>query len=1114
MRKHIGRTIALIALSALITAAAFADGWKVGVGGGRITGYMGLLADRGMPREYLTDEELADIEVLREYRAVIVTAARNHQAVARAVEQFVAEGGIAITEERVAPSAKAVPGKRLGPESAANIVFRDYDHPISRSMHAANVVTTYARPALAIIPGESTENVTVLAEYTDQGVPDKYKGKLTGGRKGIPAVLLVEHGEGAWLYFGPRVGFSLALRGPEMQPAILTALDLLSDGVLTPRFTSVPAERRILPSIQWQAQTREVMPRSAPRDAEASDLPEDFEPLDLPADAPADYVITGTLPAGGDATVMLPWFNPQWQQRLEIRGRKLRLVEVSDGRESVVAEGARPEAGEDARIDVRRRPRSVTVFIDGRGVLMAALDPLAGEQAISGVEDAFLQGCAPVQFTDNFMRAEGDPNPWETPSGNWQLYQVEGEPGQGANPFAFRAKAEKAALATGGYWFWDDYDAGVSVRPNCSSVSLMTHWQAEDDCIELRLTMPSAKADDRAAKLELIRRLPEREVVLATADASASRDRWQRLRLKVSQGHAVASLNERELIRVADDSLRGRGQVGLRMAGGFAHFDDVRVQPWQAAPLPINGGAWIAERGGVTAEGREVTLTPTASARAIAPITELADLEASAKLQRADATSAGLLLRHQSPGDHYLVAVAEADGGGSELQVIRKRRNEDTVLAAEPLEGGAGRWHAITATLRGRQMQIATDSGVSVEVADETFAAGGFGLACEGGAARFRDVTCGPIDRERFAADPETPPHAGIIDLHTWAGAGSGWEPAPTDLDLFWHRGMYVGDAEARLGVHRTGDGAAAATLLIGDGDDASAGYALSASQPTSADPVEVSLTRAGEEVASGETRVWAAEGWGLSLQRVGSLVVGRVDGETICSFRDPQPLAEMRRVGFRKDNAVIVAADAEVLSSAVRTWTFEEAPTDWRVESGTWEISNRWSCSPDWTWLAGWNQEGRALIESRRQFIGDQIVDIYVGTKMMPRPDGEGHYEELRDLQFGLCGDGDGGGYQVILGGNNGRGAQLLRDGEIVATNDDYAIPQSERHNNWLLVRLVKTGAELSVQVWDSEVLTYTDDGTRSSGPLSGGSVAVGTEGNGITVPRVTVYAQTSSGM
>ena len=1103
--RGIARWIALIALSTCLSVNAFAaDTWKIGVGGGRITGYMGLLASHGMPREYLTDEELADIDVLRQYRAVIATAESNPRGISQALEQFVAEGGIAITEERVAPPPSVIPGKRLGPASAPNIDFRGFDNPISQAMQSAGVVTVYARPGIAIIP-DNPDKVTVLAKYTEQGVPDRYRGKLLGGKKNIPAVIMVQHGKGKWLHFGPRVGFSLALRGPEMQPAILTALREMSDGVLVPRFASLNADRRLIPTVQWEPEMEEVMPRSAPRNAEPADLPEGFEALDLPADAPADYVITGTLPAGGEATVLLPWFNGDHQQRLEI-GRGLRMVDVSDGRESVVAEGPRPDAGQEARLDIRRRPRSLTVFINGRACLMAALEPLAGTQASRGITDAFLQSCAPVRFTDNFMRAEGDPNPWETPAGSWKLFRVEGEPGQGANPFAFRAEAEQGAVATAtsGYWFWDDYDAGVSVRPNCASVSLMTNWQADDDCIELRLTMPAMDDASNAAKLDLIRRLPSGNKVLGSADVTATADCWHRLRLKVSRGHAVASLNERELIKVADDLVRGHGQVALQNSGGFAHFDDVRVQAWQAAPLPLDGGAWLAERGKVDVKGGEVTLEPMGSARAIAPMTEQADLRASARMQRGGAELAGLMLRYESPGDHYLVAVAEGDGGGSELQVIRTERNKNTVLASAPLSGGAGRWHDVTATLRGRQMRVTADNGPSIDVADEVFADGEFGLTCDGGPAHFRDVTCWPIDHERFAADPETPPYAGIIDLHTWAGAGSGWEPAAADLDLFWHRGMYIGDAEVRLGVHRTGKGAAAGTLLIGDGVDPASGYALTASQPSSGEPVSISLARTGEEVANGEARAWGAEGWALSLQRVGSLVVGRLDGKTVCAYRDPQPLTEMHRVGFRKDNAVIDPADAEVLSSAVRTWTFSEAPADWRVDSGTWEISNRWSCSPEWTWLAGWNQEGPALIQSRKRFMGDQVVDIYVGTKMMPKPGSDGYYEELRDLHFGLCGDEDGGGYDVVLGADDGNGAKLVRNGETVATNNSYSIPQAERHNNWLLVRLEKKGDTITVYDWDSEVLSYTDDD-----PLPSGSISVGTERNGITVPRVTIYAE-----
>ncbi len=1107
MRSHIGRIVVFIALSLCLVGAVGADAqiaetWKVAVGGGRITGYMGVLSHHGLPREYLTRDELADIEVLRRYRVVIVTATGHDQAILNAVEQYVSEGGIAITESRLAPPESVVPGKRLGPDRAPNIDFRGYDHPISRAMQSAGIVKTYARPGVAIIPPSDADNVTVLAEYTDEGVPEKYRGKLTGGKSGIPGALLIEHGKGAWLYFGPRVAFSLALRGPEMQPAILTALRTLTDGTLVERFVSLDADRRLVPKVQWHPETEEVMPRAAPRDAEPTDLPEGLEPMDLPEDAPADYVITGTLVADADATVMLPWFNDNWHHRLEIDGARLRLVQVSNGREQVVAEVTHESAAVGGRIDIRRRPRSLTVFIDGRAVLTGALDPLAGTRGVRGVNDAFLQTCAPVVFTDDFMRAEADPNPWETPAGSWNVFQVEGEPGQGANPFAFRAESADTATAASGYWFWDDYDVGASVRPNCRTASIMAHRVAEDDYLELRLVMP-AEGEGDDATVKLLKRTPEGESVLASAAVRAARDRWHRLRLRVSRGHAIAGLSGRQLFHVADQTLRGRGQIGLIATGGSAFFDDVRVEPWQAAPLPMDGGAWLVERGEAATDGGEVTLKPMGSARALAPITELANLQAAAKVRRGDADSAGLLVRYQGPGDYYLLAVHADQSGGSELRVIRNRRGERTVLATHALPGGPDRWHDVIATLRSNRIYITVD-GTSLQVADDAIRNGGFGLICEGGAARFRNVTCWPVEHEQYRTDPETPSYAGIIDRHTWAGAGSGWEPAPDDLDLFWHRGMYVSDVEVRVGVHRTDAGVAAATLLAGDGVDPNSGYALSAEQPSPTDPVTVTLSRAGEQVASAQARCWSADGWALGLARAGSLVVGHLDGEVVCSFRDSSPLTGMRRVGFRIDDAVIDPADAEVVSSAVGTWTFEEAPADWRVESGTWEISNRWSCSPEWTWLAGWNQRGRALIHSRERFTGDQVIDIYVGAKMMPKLEGKGHYEELRDLHFGLCGDGEGGGYHVVLGDNNGSGARLLRNGKTVATNSSYSVPQSERHNNWLLVTLVKTGPELSVRVWDNEVLSYTDDD-----PLESGSVGFGTSENGVIVPRITVYGE-----
>ncbi|MGC9316472.1 MAG: hypothetical protein ACP5KN_00380, partial [Armatimonadota bacterium] len=333
-------------------------------------------------------------------------------------------------------------------------------------------------------------------------------------------------------------------------------------------------------------------------------------------------------------------------------------------------------------------------------------------------------------------------------------------------------------------------------------------------------------------------------------------------------------------------------------------------------------------------------------------------------------------------------------------------------------------------------------------------------------------------------------------------GAGSGWQPRPEDLDLFWHRGLYVDDVEVRLGVHRTDHGAATASLVIGDGTGLHSGYAVRAEQPSTTEPVTVKLMRAGEWISTQEAEAWSEEGYVLSLRRVGNVIVAGVDGQTICQLRDPEPLEGLDRVGFRRDDAIIDPGDVAVLSSAVRTYTFEEAPVDWQAESGTWEVSTRWSCQPEWTWLAGWNQTGQALTHTRWRATGRQMIDVYVGAKMMPKPDGKGHYEELRDLHFGLCGDGEGGGYHIVLGGQNNTVSSIRRNGTLVAQSTARSIPQSERHNNWLLVTILRDGPTISARIWDREVLSFTDNR-----PLEGGVVSVGTENNGIIVPRVTIY-------
>lgn len=1093
---------ALLEISAVCTADTD-EQWRVAFGGGRITGWVGLLGAHGMPREYLSDSELADAETLSRYRVVIATAGgSNFQAISRAMERYVAEGGIAITEERIAPSTRVLAGERIGPQRAPNIVFRGHDHPIARTMHSAGIVRTHTQPGLAIVPKDAA-NATVLATYTDEGVPEKHRGELTGGRKDLPATLLIEHGEGYWLYFGPRVSFSLALRGYELQPIMLEALRLLTGDTIVPRFADIPDDRLIVRRTAWEPLVTQSMPRRASRDEQQAAPPEGFEAFDLPEDAPADYVLTGILDGGAEAQVMLPWFSENSHQRLEIGPENLRLTEVRAGRERLLAEAARPRTGPGAQVDIRRRPESVTVFIDRGVALMAPLPSITGTPIACGLEDAFLQPVAPVDFSDDFMRVGDDPSAWEELSGSWHLFEVEGEAEQGANPFAYRAEAgDGSALATAGFWFWDDYDLSCAVRPDAWTVALLAHFQAEDDHVALRMRIP----DEGDARVELVRVLPGGEKILGSRTVQAPRDCWQQLRLRLSGGHAVVGLGGVDVMHVADDLLHGSGQIGLRVAGGDAFFDDVRAQPWQALPFAAAGGTlWVAERGQIHADGDRIVLDPSGSLRAVAPIGDMPHLEASATIDAGKAAWAGMLLRYQGPRDHYRVGIAR-EGGASRLELVRHRRSEQTPLASVPIASAAGS-HELAARMSGRQIHVWLNGTLVIDTSDHALTEGGFAIACEGGQAVMRKVTCWPVDHEQFRVDPERPSHAGIIDLHTWAGAGSGWRPAPDDLDCFWHRGIFVDDVEVRLGVHRVSNGSAAASLIIGGVDDASSGYRLAADQPSETEPVTLRIMRGAEPVASGEANAWAKEGYALSLARVGDLLVGRVNGETVCEFRDPEPLPDLDRVGFRRDGAVIDPADLEIFSSAVRTYTFEEAPVDWRIDSGTWEVTNRWSCSPQWTWLAGWHQKGRAMIRSRWAVRGDQRTDIYVGARMMPRLDRDGHYEELRDLHFGICGDDDGGGYHIIIGGNRNERSAILRNGEPVVTNTTYRIPQAERHNNWLLVTIIRTGSTVSVSVWGEEIMRYDDPE-----PLEGGYVSFGTEENGITVPRITTYGRSAA--
>src|SRR5688572_24801985 len=85
--------------------------------------------------------------------------------------------------------------------------------------------------------------------------------------------------------------------------------------------------------------------------------------------------------------------------------------------------------------------------------------------------------------------------------------------------------------------------------------------------------------------------------------------------------------------------------------------------------------------------------------------------------------------------------------------------------------------------------------------------------------------------------------------------------------------------------------------------------------------------------------------------------------------------VAAPQAIGF--DGALPDFSAVEIDNGHVYDYTFTSAPVDWRVQSGVWEMTNRWSCSPGWSWFGGRSEE-IASIWNKRKFSGDFSIQFY----------------------------------------------------------------------------------------------------------------------------------------
>lgn len=856
-----------------------------------------------------------------------------------------------------------------------------------------------------------------------------------------------------------------------------------------------------------------------------------------------DEPVLGEVDVRAQVAIPEQW---QWEQRarivfayrdeaaflhLDISRRALTLGKVQDGRPSVLASRDTPEAllvPGVHHITIKRRSWSVRVLVDDRALLWASDDFSPGDRIghLSlglPVEDLYAQPIGEMMFHDDFSRPPDEPGPWQPLVGEWKISLPETrnnkpEAAKSANPFSFVGRGEQALAVVEGSPHWDNYRAQVAARASDGAVGLAFYCRDKENHYLLRATTNAATegaVGGTIGVLELVKVVAGEETVLSVEPLAFRPGRWYRLWVRVCEGLLSGGVDGAELCRARDDTF-SQGNIGLYARGcREAHFDDVSLEPYRwfeddyeddaaARPLDVLTGTWRTHRGWL----RGSVGAGSRQAIALLGCSQWRDYTFRAHILPANARAVGLYFGCMGPQDYLLFrwgrSLQDPDEQRQELWRVASGAAELVAGRAAPLTGDP---HEVEVTTDRGYVSVAVDGRTVLEGADvgrgvPTARRGRVGYHVEGAGsnAEFDNF------RLRFCEPPREP--ASITEqfakedtMADWARPAASWDKAADNLHNYslpvW------GDFDLRI---RPGKLAPSSRTW-------SVGLRLAATPEALTEaPVSMSVGatagQAGVACGDGPPVVSADDDPLLELERRGGVLVASLDGTPFAGTVVP-PGAEAPIVGLQIDGQPIDLNSVQLTSPHIVDETFSGAPTDWAPTVGTWTISDRWNCQPQWAWFCG-READSPLIWHKTPYSGDMVAEFWAAV-MMDRTDGNG-YSHPSDLNGIICGDGTHlcSGYAFVFAGENNTSTRLMREGEVVAETDALKIgTKDEFHRHWFHCRLEKTGGHLTYYVDGNKALEYEDPQ-----PLAGGHVGLWTyQGNGILVARARIAYQEGPG-
>jgi hypothetical protein len=778
-----------------------------------------------------------------------------------------------------------------------------------------------------------------------------------------------------------------------------------------------------------------------------------------------------------------------------------------------------------------------------------------------------FQKTGPITYRADFMVPDKEARPladWQTLHGVWRIHSAHEdavalktsnrlakqplEAGRSPNLHslkAHRGEDGRPALITAGYTFYDNYAAQAAIRVREEAAGIVVCHRASGFYLfTLAVTEPGASR----ARLELRRCGSQGEqTVLRAAEIMLAVDQWVLPRVEVSDHRIRCLLDNIEIFAISQPMPPG-GQFGLYTeAAEFQRFDDMAVT--SLPPIQLNTAAdvrlhTVADHAAGSALDAETPTTLTLPAQAAAQFRAFGSLAhgptvfAAAFTPSTPRHTIGLITGFTGTDRPYLRFTCE-----------RQRRHELFRLErvhgrrSKKVESWRRRLREDDPTRPVRLLIDGTEDGlvrcyrdgdlvIVHQPAEPPAGAAGIYLGRKSGAAvsrlehrlsRYHPYRNRHEKNRIFARDPY---------MRHWSSPEGNWIH---DRDgLLWYKSDFLGRFSISMpSVDRT-----EIHLAVPDGETVGTAYTrvrngklqlFSPDRPRRAlkvatlphepapyvEPTVEERPKARQKTPTPEPQKLPS----YTLHCEGYWLWATSEGQVLFKERLLKPFQHVRAriTGFT--NAQL--GQSRVERFGVRDYLFHEAPTDWVLNGGDWQIINRFQCQPRWSHMNGQNTDGPAAIWTKYTYGGDFCVEIYAGMRH-----GTAWYNRCGDVNITMMNQRNTPslGYTVTCTGwdfdESQRWTRFYRNGEQLQQDAAYTMPRWREgnvrkwqnpllaagrpvHGAWYYIKMRRRGTRLEYYFDNELILSHDEDG-----PLPDGQFGLWTFMNSIMIARVKIAA------